>query len=578
MKLKMIILALVGAAAISACNNTGSSDQTSSTSTNSINSLSSNAVVDATVDVTDLNPQDWQKDWQDQISKLSSDEQLKLKEIGYYVHAAKVNLDKIAPGANTNPENVKRIERLMPRANFEKTFPLTAHHQIVNGFDPADVYSYSNFLKAAAVIPGYCGDFSGYPGAKTAEMADPDTLCKRMLATTFAHAVQETGNFDSNNLVNVRDKIVTTFTSVAEADSTPEHRAVGQYLDDNGPFSLTGKFASVVAGKYYYGRGAKQLSYPSNYANLSLMIYGNLLLVEDPDLVAGDNILPYLSAIVYAVQPKNGRPSIAEVMDGSFKKYAQGTSVAYAKLGFPFTIALVNGGPECNGNPKTLANTQTRLRSFRYFSEAGNLFTSGFALTDAETNATSCDNVKYDDPSIWASSQRYYYFDNTCNLVKWDSGNPVFGGTGYRDAVCNGTPSPSPDVNPTPAPSPTTAPEAADYKGFKLTVLNDSNRMGIDKLHIHDVRAKDAGFDLAYMKEATTTVFPNATPWNADLLAKYKNHIVLVTFSPTWEQDSEDVHTYECSPFNFNKDMTVSIYPSSKPNENECYVYPTDEE
>jgi len=33
-----------------------------------------------------------------------------------------------------------------------------------------------------------------------------------------------------------------------------------------------------------------------------------------------------LSSIVYAIQPKNGRPSIAEVMDGSFKKYASGNA------------------------------------------------------------------------------------------------------------------------------------------------------------------------------------------------------------------------------------------------------------
>ena len=448
------------AAAISACNsNAGDSSQVSSTATNSVSSLASTAAVDSTIDVTDLNPQDWQKDWADQISKLSADEQLKLKEIGYYVRASNVKLDKIYPGSSFNPENVKRIERLMPRANFEKTFPLTANHKTINGFDPADVYSYSNFLKAAAVLPGYCGDFSDYPGTKTAEMANPDEVCKRMMASTFAHAVQETGSVDSNGLVNIEDKIVTTFSSVAEGNVTPENRValkMKPYAEDSGPFSASGQFASMVANKYYYGRGAKQLSYASNYANLSLMIYGNLLLVEDPDLVAGDNILPYLSAMVYAVQPKNGRPSIAEVMDGNFKKSAQGLAASYAKLGFPFTVALVNGGVECIGDASVLANTQTRLRSFRYFSQAGKLFPSGFTLTDGETNATSCDDIKYNDPSIWAASQRYYYFSpaDGCTLVKWDSNNPIYGGSGYRQAVCN-APAPSPGVSPTPAPTPT---------------------------------------------------------------------------------------------------------------------------
>jgi len=466
----MITLTLIAAAAISACNNTGDSSQTSSTSANLISNLSATNAIDPTIDVTDLNPQDWHKDWNDKISMLSAEDRQRLQEVQYYVRAAKVNLDKISPDSSANPDNVKRIERLMPRANFEKTFPRTAHHERLNGFDPADVYSYSNFLKAAAVIPAYCGDFNDYPGTKTTEMANPDNLCKRMLATTFAHAVQETADGSSKGLVNIEDKIVKTFASVAEGDATPENRGkVDDYHEETGPFSALGQFAGMVANKYYYGRGAKQLSYASNYANLSLMLYGNLLLVEDPDLVQGDNILPYLSSIVYAVQQKNGRPSIAEVMDGSFKKYAQGTSIAYAKLGFPFTIALVNGGPECKG--ENYENTQTRLRSFRYFSEAGNLFTSGFTLTDAEANATNCDNVKYDDPSIWDSAQRYYYFNpaDGCSLVKWDSGHQIFGGTGYRNALCNGTPTPEPEVNPTPVP----APEATDYKGFKLTVLND---------------------------------------------------------------------------------------------------------
>lgn len=578
MKLKIIILGLVGASAISACNsNAGDSSQVSSTATNSVSSLASTAAVDSTIDVTDLNPQDWQKDWADQISKLSTDEQLKLKEIGYYVRASNVKLDKIYPGSSFNPENVKRIERLMPRANFEKTFPLTANHKTINGFDPADVYSYSNFLKAAAVLPGYCGDFSAYPGVKTAEMTNPDEVCKRMMATTFAHAVQETGSAKSDDSLDIQNKIVTTFSSVAEGNATPENRKdVGAYQEKSGPFSASGQFAAMVANKYYYGRGAKQLSYASNYANLSLMIYGNLLLVEDPDLVAGDNILPYLSALVYAVQPKNGRPSIAEVMDGNFKKSAQGAAANYAKLGFPFTIALVNGGPECKGT--NYENTRTRLRSFKYFSQAGNLFTSGFALTDAETNATTCDNINPDDPSIWAASQRYYYFSpaDGCTLVKWDSNNPIYGGSGYRQAVCN-APAPSPTSAPTPAPTPTSAPDVVDYNGFKLTVINDSNKMGIDKLYISDVRAKDQGFNLSYVHEAETLIFPNATPSNAAALKKLNKRTLWVTFSPTWEEDSEAVHTYNCSPFAFTQDTTVVIRPSSKAGENACETYPTDE-
>lgn len=575
MKLKLITLSLLGVVALSACNNTGNSTQSTgvTTESNTLEKLSSKNAIDTTIDVTDLNPQDWQKDWQDQISTLSTADQQRLREVGYYVKAAKISIDNVYPGSNNNPDNVKRIERLMPKDNFERTFPLLTSQNKVNGFYPAQTYSYTNFLRAAAVVPAYCGDFSDYPGEKTAEMANPDNICKRMLATTFAHAVQETADMSSIGLTNINDKIARTFASVAEANATPEARgAVERYFDATGPFATNGAHYAQIQNNYYYGRGAKQLSYPSNYANLSLMIYGNLLLLENPDLVQGDNILPYLSSIVYAIQPKNGRPSIAEVMDGSFKKYAQGNAATYAKMGFPFTVALVNGGPECKG--QNHENTQTRIRAFRYFSESGKLFTSGFGLTPAEETATNCDNVDYADASIYAASQRYYYFDSSCKLVKWDSGNPVFGGSGYRDIMCNAAPTPTPEDKPTPPPTPA----KTDYNGYKITVINDSMQMGIDKLHIRDLRGRDEGFDLAYVKEKASAIFPDITPWNADLLANYTNHSVVISYSPTWEQDSDTAHTYNCYPFDLTENVTVVIHPSSKSSDNQCYTYPSDDE
>ena len=65
----------------------------------------------------------------------------------------------------------------------------------------------------------------------------------------------------------------------------------------------------------------------------------------------------------------------------------------------------------------------------------------------------------------------------------------------------NTTLTPEPEVNLT------LAPEVVDYNGFKLTVINDSNTMGIDKLHIRDFRAKDEGFDLAYVQADATVDF-----------------------------------------------------------------------
>lgn len=535
-----LLVGMLASIGLDACNS-GGSGGSSMTTNGKVNTLAATSKVSSEFVVNTLVPNDWYSDWSSAITKLPEDEQLSLKQVQYYVSADNVNIDAIKPGANTNPENVQRVERLMPQANFEKVFLLTKSMDTLNGFVPGKTYSYSNFLKAVAVVPGYCGDFKTYPGAKSSAMQDPDTVCKRMLATTFAHAVQETSDVVSNANDPIANKIARTFASVAEANSTPNNRVADRYVDLSGPFSDNGSQKELVKGKYYYGRGAKQLSYPSNYANLSLMLYSDLTLVETPDLVQAENILPFLSAIVYAVQPKNGRPSIAEIMDGSFKLHAKGNALKYAEKGFPFTIALVNGGPECKG--KNIENTQTRLRSFRQFAEAGELFVSGFELTAEEKNAANCDDIDYMDTSITDAAQRYYYVNqDNCSLVKWDSGYPIFGGEKFKQLIC-------------------------DTNQHKL-IIKSMGSMAINDLKISSGSDANA---LPYINAGATVVLPNDVSW-VDFMGKYQGKEDVVSFSPTWENNKEVPTEYKCPAFNFNKDTTLEITTSNVSSVNKCIV------
>ena len=75
-------------------------------------------------------------------------------------------VETIHPGSLSNPDNVRRLESVLSRTSFHTLFP-RAH--------PA--YTYENLLKAVGAFPAVCS--STY-------------LCKKVLATMFAHFQQET--------------------------------------------------------------------------------------------------------------------------------------------------------------------------------------------------------------------------------------------------------------------------------------------------------------------------------------------------------------------------------------------------
>ena len=72
----------------------------------------------------------------------------------------------MVPGRRDNPANVRTVEQLLPAAQFAELFPRAAA-----------AYTYTNFLKAVAKFPSVCPELG---------------LCRKTLATMFAHFEQET--------------------------------------------------------------------------------------------------------------------------------------------------------------------------------------------------------------------------------------------------------------------------------------------------------------------------------------------------------------------------------------------------
>ncbi|MDF3037063.1 MAG: chitinase, partial [Paucimonas sp.] len=104
--------------------------------------------------------------------------------------------------------------------------------------------------------------------------------------------------------------------------------------------------ASTSVNHQYFGRGPIQISWTSNYRNLSQAMGLGTTLVDNPELLATNANYAWRSALWYwmtQVGPHSMTPS-----------YAMKNS-----LGFGHTIRAINGALECDG--KQPAKVQSRI-------------------------------------------------------------------------------------------------------------------------------------------------------------------------------------------------------------------------
>ena len=317
-----------------------------------------------------------------------------LKGIHYYLRLdPKVDITHIkTTDSDSNPENVNRVIKLMPKEKYEMMFPKS-----ING--PA---SYIHLLQSVAMLPGLFSDykdFKSFTGLEpTEDMKKPDLIAKKILAAIMGNAVQETSNTGQGNIPTMLQKIPGTFSVLIEGADEEERKKFTDYNTQSmGPFSgypsdtTKGPWQFVAGENLYYGRGIHQITYCMNFANISLFLYGDLRLVKYPDLLASDSILPWLTTLVYFVLPQSQYPTIAEVFDGQWDRYIEtkkstfGAEYAKRYLNqFPVCVLLINGGIECGQasladlrtDPKEkedveLANNNTKIRgeSYHHFVE-----------------------------------------------------------------------------------------------------------------------------------------------------------------------------------------------------------------
>ncbi|WP_447855338.1 glycoside hydrolase family 19 protein [Enterobacter sp. WI-ESBL-E8] len=377
------------------------------------------------------------------------------------------SVEQIEPGRASNPVNVKRVEGILKESDWEYLFPLRAKD-----------YSYSNFLKAVGKFPALCDTYK--------DGRDSDAICRKELATMFAHFAQETGGHESwrpeaewrQALVYVREMGWSEGqkggyngecnTDVWQGQTWP----CGKDKD--------GDFLS------YFGRGAKQLSYNYNYGPFSEAMYGDVkVLLEKPELVA-DTWLNLASAIFFFAYPQPPKPSMLQVIDGTWQPNDHDKANGLVP-GFGVTTQIINGGVECGG-PTEIAQSQNRIK---YYKE----FANYLKVPVPADEVLGCANMKQFDEGGAGALKIYWEQDwgwsadtpdgktYSCQLVGYQTPFSAFKDGDYTKCVQKFfnvnivnddgsatkpdetpvTPTPTPSEDETPAPTPDETPAAVNH-------------------------------------------------------------------------------------------------------------------
>lgn len=255
-------------------------------------------------------------------------------------------VEQIEPGKASNPANVKRVESILKESDWEYLFPLRAKE-----------YSYSNFLKAVGKFPALCDTYT--------DGRDSEAICRKELATMFAHFAQETGGHESwRPEAEWRQALV----YVREMGWSEGQK--GGYNGECNPDVWQGQTWPCGKDKEgdflsYFGRGAKQLSYNYNYGPFSEAMYGDVrTLLDKPELVA-DTWLNLASAIFFFAYPQPPKPSMLQVIDGTWQPNDHDKANGLVP-GFGMTTQIINGGVECGG-PTEIAQSQNRIKYYKEF-------------------------------------------------------------------------------------------------------------------------------------------------------------------------------------------------------------------
>lgn len=269
------------------------------------------------------------------------------------------SVEAIEPLRSSNPQNVKNVEAIFPESTFNQFFP-----------DRHAAYTYSNFLKAIGKYPSIC---------KTTEH------CPRILANMFGHIQQETANLVYIEEINKSAYCADWSAWVVEA-------------------------YPCVSGQMYYGRGAKQLSWNYNYGAFSNAMFGDsMVLLNNPDLVA-TTWLNFAASMWFYVTPQPPKPSMLQVLDGSWIPNAHDLA-SNLVAGFGVTTMIIIGAIECGSGSQ---QAQNRANYYTEYAKQLGVDISGEKLLCNDMQQFSKEGSAGGIAMYWAPEIQ-------CSLVTWQT-------------------------------------------------------------------------------------------------------------------------------------------------------------
>ena len=388
----------------------------------------------------------------------------------------------------SDADNQARIawEWLFPMANGHiKQFPSAYNEDVANGKYP---YTYTNYLKAVAKYPAFCGD------AAADSSADLDELCMQAMASMFAHFAQEVGGHLGATNATYRAPVNDTLIDRSGdketgnnddggpmkefacssnesggwcgdyAQSIPEWRQALYWVNESGcsetgagclyrscdPGTWQAEAWPCPADTKYFGRGPKQLSYNYNYGPYSYIIYGDVNpLLQNPAKVT-EGWLAFASAVYFFMQPRPPKPSMFELIYGYWTAPTvnSATEVDSKEPGpsFGASIMIINGGIECGGS-KATAQAANRVKYYNGFMDYFGLDPEmgiTYDKTGVQTHKTasmSCMNMLAFEPSHGAAYPSYWEEDwsalGQCQLVTYETAFSGYLDGDYEKCVHN---------------------------------------------------------------------------------------------------------------------------------------------
>lgn len=337
-------------------------------------------------------------------------------------------VNAISPNSSSNPNNVKRAERVFGQHEWKFLTEMAAPE-----------YTYTRFLKAIGKFPAFCGDYTDGRNA--------DAICKKSIITAFAHFAQETGGHISpDNTSDNPSQLEEWQQALVHVREMGWSEGETGYTTGCGQDDWQNRRWPCAPNQGYFGRGAKQLSYHFNYGAFSEVMYEGdaTVLLNNPAQVA-DSWLNLASAVWFFLTPQAPKPAMLHVIDRTWEPSQRETEAGIG-YGFGTTINIINGGIECGEQNRYKGQPVNRIRYWEGLSDHYQIIRASDETNTCwqqtpfgSLSLNNAEDVLYTN---WEGDWQYYAdrpggFSFECNLVGYQTAYSALVSGDYEKCVTN---------------------------------------------------------------------------------------------------------------------------------------------